>query len=338
MALNSPRGFRDALDAHEVRALLPAELRAALARDLPLELRQRSFFVSGITQAEILQRLKDSISEVLSGQFTESQIESQLKDAGDLLDGTVLANDPRLKLVLSTNIDMARGYGQWKQGQSAIVKSEFPAQELYRAENRIEPRDWPIRWAAAGGNFYPGKSDYPQGRMIALKDDPIWTTLSAFGQPYPPFDFNSGMGIRDISKEVAAKLRVAPGPGMTLPEVPKSAPQPIRRTFTRTIALPSLHPTRPAFTPAIQPNAQTLVRDAEQARFIERLQEANRATAEDSTAVDALNATLQAKPEVEDSALLSVLQALFAGFATLGVDRVFHEIQKPDEVLLEGRN
>jgi hypothetical protein len=42
--------------------------------------------------------------------------------------------------------------------------------------------------------------------MIALKNDPIWTAISSFGLPYPPYDFNSGMWVRDVSREEAEDL------------------------------------------------------------------------------------------------------------------------------------
>ncbi|MGN1360349.1 MAG: hypothetical protein ACI4X9_07875 [Kiritimatiellia bacterium] len=44
--------------------------------------------------------------------------------------------------------------------------------------------------------------------MIALKGDPVWTRISAFGNPWPPFDFNSGMGIEDITRQEAIRLGV----------------------------------------------------------------------------------------------------------------------------------
>ena len=37
--------------------------------------------------------------------------------------------------------------------------------------------------------------------MVALKEDPVWTRISRFGQPWPPFDFNSGMGVEDVSHD-----------------------------------------------------------------------------------------------------------------------------------------
>ena len=56
--------------------------------------------------------------------------------------------------------------------------------------------------------------------MIALKTDALWAKISRFGTPWPPFDFNSGMGIADIGRSEAEKLglltpetRLAPSTG-----------------------------------------------------------------------------------------------------------------------------
>ncbi|MGN0843825.1 MAG: hypothetical protein ACI4QT_01240 [Kiritimatiellia bacterium] len=77
----------------------------------------------------------------------------------------------------------------------------FPAQELLRIRSRRNVRDWATKWHDAGGKFF-------DGRMIALKTDPIWTNISRFGHPWPPFDFNSGMGVRDVSRADAIRLGV----------------------------------------------------------------------------------------------------------------------------------
>jgi hypothetical protein len=45
-----------------------------------------------------------------------------------------------------------------------------------------------------------------QSPCIALKTSPIWTALSAFGHPYPPFDWGSGMDVRDVSADRAIEL------------------------------------------------------------------------------------------------------------------------------------
>jgi hypothetical protein len=41
---------------------------------------------------------------------------------------------------------------------------------------------------------------------VALKDSPIWTALSRFGTPWPPFDFNSGMWVEDVERQEAEDL------------------------------------------------------------------------------------------------------------------------------------
>lgn len=57
----------------------------------------------------------------------------------------------------------------------------------------------------AGGKLY-------DGRMIALRNDPIWRGISRFGSPVPPFDFNSGMGLEEVNRFEAEAL------GVELPE------------------------------------------------------------------------------------------------------------------------
>jgi hypothetical protein len=120
-----------------------------------------------------------------------------------------IAQDSRLNLILDTQTRMGAGYGSWIEGQHPSVLEAWPAQELYRQEERKEPRDWPTTWEDAGGEFYPGGDPfYEQGRMIALKDDPIWVEISEFGLPYPPFAFNSGMWLRDIDHDEAVELGI----------------------------------------------------------------------------------------------------------------------------------
>lgn len=116
-------------------------------------------------------------------------------------------NEP-LNLAVNTAVHLVFGHWQWKQQQVQSILDMWPAQEFYRAEWRENPRNWPERWKAAGGRFFPGKSSYPEGRMIALKDDAIWTTISAFGLPFCPFDFTSGMDVRDVGRNEALELGV----------------------------------------------------------------------------------------------------------------------------------
>ena len=77
--------------------------------------------------------------------------------------------------------------------------NQSSAQELVRVEARDEERDWAGIWHAHGGAFY-------DGRMVALKGDPVWVAISRFGLPYPPFDYNSGMGVEDVAHDEAVAL------------------------------------------------------------------------------------------------------------------------------------
>lgn len=113
------------------------------------------------------------------------------------------SSSTRLKLVLKMNVSFIRESSRWKMDQNQNVLDAFPAQELLRLESRRAPRDWTSRWIAAGGQLY-------NGFMIALKDDPIWTAISIFGTPWPPFDWGSGMGLRDVSRKAATDLGLLP--------------------------------------------------------------------------------------------------------------------------------
>ena len=64
-----------------------------------------------------------------------------------------------------------------------------------------EERDWGTRWSQAGEKFYAG-------RMIALKSGPVWCEISRFENPWPPFNYGSGMGVEDIDRDEC----IAPGP------------------------------------------------------------------------------------------------------------------------------
>ncbi|MGH8018599.1 MAG: hypothetical protein ACREIA_09950, partial [Opitutaceae bacterium] len=206
----SPLPFAEALESREVRELLPTELRTRLLQEIAPELRERAMFSAGVTNAEFLQKASDSIDELLAGRADRATLRLQLRQLLQRLQPepasfdaegglTDLGSDRRLNLILDTNVEMAAGYGQWKQGQEDSILDLWPAQELVRTNSPRVPRDWPSRWLDAGGRVFGG-------RMIALKNDPIWTRLSRFGLPYPPFDFNSGMDVADIDRTEAIAL------------------------------------------------------------------------------------------------------------------------------------
>lgn len=230
---------------HARRGVLPTSLSSADLQRWDADILRASFFSAKTTLRGLLEQYKADLTEIIAprqvrradrvtpenpeGWVTEGmdQATSRLR-AKQLLQrlgyepdeakrGTIqdLSSDARINLVVETNAAMAQNYGWFQQAQDPDLLDAFPAQELYRGEDRQEPRMWIQRWRAAGGTIYPGRSpglpierSFTEGRLIARKDDPIWTRISRFGNPYPPFDFNSGVDVRDIGYQEAVDLGV----------------------------------------------------------------------------------------------------------------------------------
>ena len=172
--------------------------------------RNRAFFSSRVASVRILAALREGTEEYARGGTDLSKIRIQMRERLRALgyspepgkEGSIhdLYSQARLDVIVKTNVAQARGYMQYLEGTSPGAFAAFPAQEFRRIEHRHEPRkDWPQRWARAGGRLYGGK-------MIALKDDPVWERLSVFGNPFPPFDWGSGMGVLDVDRKTAIAL------------------------------------------------------------------------------------------------------------------------------------
>jgi hypothetical protein len=210
MIFRTPMPFREAVDSRAVRTILPTDFRTRLLDEIPAKLRERAFFSAGVTNAEFLDRASSSVDDILSGQVDRATKRLELKKLLDSLQYrpaqgeedtlTDLRSDDRLNLILDTNLQLAQGAGRHQQGQDPEILDQWPAQELVRVIDSKTKRDWAARWSAAGGEFYGN------GRMIALKSDPVWAKISRFGLPYPPFDFNSGMDVQDVDRAEAMEL------------------------------------------------------------------------------------------------------------------------------------
>lgn len=109
----------------------------------------------------------------------------------------------RTGTVIDTAKGLFRGRAHYEGGRTCGGLAAFPAQELIRICDSKVQRNWTSLWSERGGKIY-------HGRMAALKDDPIWTRISRFGTPWPPFDFGSGMATRDIGYDEAVKLGLTP--------------------------------------------------------------------------------------------------------------------------------
>jgi len=207
----------------------PTALTTAELELLPLQLRQRAFFMAQVTHAEILQVFRETTHETMAGDLSIQEARRMLREklaalgyepdpteVGGIHD---LSAPRRQNLVLETNLSMARNYAA-EQAQLRAIKA-FPAKQLVRLQNRLEPRDWETRWADA----YAGLSDTDKkgaslDPAVAVVGSPIWAAISRFGAPYAPFDFNSGMGTRAVGRTAALAA------GLTLPAPPAAAATP----------------------------------------------------------------------------------------------------------------
>jgi hypothetical protein len=162
---------------------------------------------------KILHAAREMVAGRAAGKLSASEIRRDLRkviastgyDPGDAR-GTIkdLYTKARLDTIIKTNVAQARGFVQRACGMTPGAFGAFPAQELYRLMERKQKRDWAARWNKAYKKV--NGEGALQSPCIALKTSPIWTALSAFGNPYPPFDWGSGMDVRDVSADRAIEL------------------------------------------------------------------------------------------------------------------------------------
>lgn len=187
------------------KTIMPTRLSSAQLDLLDVNVRRKSFFSSRVYHASVLSKAQQLTSDIADGKLDRASARALLKSELARIDyapvpgqeGTIkdLRSDRRLNLILDTNVDMARGYGAWMAGQSEGAMLLYPGQELIRVGPMpAAPREWRQRWLTAGGKFH-------KGRMIAHKTDPIWRRISRFGNPYPPFDYQSGMRLKGVRDE-----------------------------------------------------------------------------------------------------------------------------------------
>ena len=192
------------------KALVGSNLDSSQWNQIQAGFRNRAFFSSRVAQVNILAAMRDKVREYSEGETDISKIRMKIREDLQRLHYTPkpgeqdtihdLFSQARLDVIIKTNVAQARGYMQYAEGMSPGAFAAFPAQEFTRIRHSRKPRqDWPQRWAKAGGKTYGGK-------MIALKDDPVWERLSVFGNPFPPFDWGSGMGVLDVDRKTAIRL------------------------------------------------------------------------------------------------------------------------------------
>lgn len=205
------------------RVPLPTGASSADLARLPSEFRRQALFSARLNRLEPVAEIGASLKGILDGGMSDSEARTNIRAVlaatgyrppegreGGLLDHT---SRTRLDLILTQNVRAARGYGKWAADMDPDLLDVWPAQELVRVMARKAPRgDWKQRWQEAGGTLV-------EGRMVALKTSPVWASLSRFGQPFPPYDYGSGMGVRDVRRDEAERLGII-GPDDTLTPEP----------------------------------------------------------------------------------------------------------------------
>ena len=200
------------------QALLPIARSSAEWDLVAAQLKERAFFMAGVQRANILQLFRNMAAKVAAGYMTPAEarvaIRAGLADLGyspeseGAAPGSIhdLSSYRRIMLVLETNVRMAAG---WMQHLQRLSDPNVGAQELFRLYARKVPRNWALRWAEAAQKV--NWQGVAQGApFIATLDSPIWPALSRFGNPYPPFDFNSGMSTRPVLIDRCRELGLPP--------------------------------------------------------------------------------------------------------------------------------
>jgi len=204
-----------------------AALSAAEWSRVPLALRERAQFSAHVESVRLLSTIQDKLEkrvgmvqeQVAHGtagvdrssfiaDIRQMAVDLGIRTTDAAGAGTVrdIRSAKRLGMVFDIQTEQASSYTRWKMDQDLDVLDAYPAQRLIRVEARRVPRDWEARWLDAGSSVnWDGALRNPH---VALKSSPIWTALSVFGTPWPPFDFGSGVGIEDVSRDEAEQLRL----------------------------------------------------------------------------------------------------------------------------------
>lgn len=235
-----PDAVFDAFVAAQGRGVMPTGLDTAGLRELAAEVRARSFFTARGTNAIFVSKIKEVTEAMASGEMDDASARLALIEtlrvlgytpeggfpeaaAGSVppaIEGTLqdLSSFRRLDLIVRTNRELAIGAGLQMRGHSPERLEAAPAWELVRVMDVAAPRDWPSRWAIAGGRLV-------NGRMIAFKGDPVWGELGsssnfddALDTDHPPFAFQSGMGWREVVRSEAIAQGVRGPAGETIDE------------------------------------------------------------------------------------------------------------------------
>lgn len=244
MKLIQPAPYREAVEKLGSGSVIGAQLKSSGWQRVPVALRERAFFSATIENARWLQSARDGIGDFLTGARetvsgpdvssntalrtgSRAEFVSRMRQLaidlgmGPLEEeptigpdgklakprdrtGTIedIRSEARLQLVFDTQTQSAADFGYWKQGMDPTVLAEFPAQRF------IRERDVKVKRVPHMLN---------EG-VVKRKDDlEFWRSMNSpsfggFGVPWGPWGFWSGMGVEDVDRDEAERLKlVQPG-------------------------------------------------------------------------------------------------------------------------------
>jgi hypothetical protein len=153
-----------------------------------------------------------------------------------------LSSDRRLDLIVRTQTDLMAGAGQQYRGHTVERIQQFPAWQLIRVIPVEDARNWDARWQLAFGT--EPVEGFPRNAIrilrartgyCALKGHPGWGELGSSGNfpdaldvDHAPFYFNSGVGLRELSRREALEYGLRGPDGETIDEWFASQPVTLR--------------------------------------------------------------------------------------------------------------
>jgi hypothetical protein len=234
-----PLPLKTAAARLKAKTVVASTLRSAQWSDAPQQIRDASFFSSRVAWANLLNREKSDLvanlermkktyapsATAAGGEMFVSRssfIRDQrkfLKESGyQLAQGAAASRDvrditsaARLGMIFDVQTGHAKGFTRRKlDSDNPLFLNAWPAKELVRIDARAKPRDWATIWAEARASIPDPESatESSSGRLAALKTSTIWTAISDFGLPYPPYKFGSGMGDRMLRRSEAIALGI----------------------------------------------------------------------------------------------------------------------------------
>ena len=187
---------------------------------VPLEQREKTFFISGVTSIEILQVFRETIAEVIVGELSNAEGRRAIREGLAQLgykpnDDAGTSNDllsfERMNSVINMNCSAAHNFSS-RQKQFLALRA-YPAKRMTWAASTPMPQIWFGRWHRACVDL----DDADPDTMTALLESSVWARLNRFGAPYGPYDFeckmvdlpvNATEAQRVIDKDIVEQYRI----------------------------------------------------------------------------------------------------------------------------------